>query len=66
MVIWNRLGALRKEKKLSQGDVEKHTGLRRCYISRVENDRTVPTVDTLETLAWALEVLCWLCAENGG
>jgi transcriptional regulator with XRE-family HTH domain len=46
---------LREEKKLSQGDLEKRTGLLRCYISRVENGHTIPTVETLEKMAWALE-----------
>lgn len=48
--------ALREEKKLSQGDIEKRTGLLRCYISRVENGHTVPAIETLEKLARALEV----------
>jgi transcriptional regulator with XRE-family HTH domain len=48
--------ALREEKKFSQGDVEKRTGLLRCYISRVENGHTVPAVETLEKFARALEV----------
>ena len=56
MVICDRLRALREEKKLSQGDIEKRTGLLRCYISRVENGHTVPTVETLEKMARALEV----------
>jgi len=56
MVICDRLRALREEKKLSQGDIEKRTGLLRCYISRVENGHTVPTVGTLEKMARALEV----------
>jgi len=56
MVIGERLKALREEKKLSQGDVEKRTGLLRCYISRVENGHTVPSVETLEKLARALEL----------
>jgi transcriptional regulator with XRE-family HTH domain len=43
-------------KELSQGDIEKRTGLLRCYISRVENGHTVPTVETLEKMARALEV----------
>jgi len=55
-VISDRLRALREEMKLSQGDIEKRTGLLRCYISRVENGHTVPTVDTLEKMARALEV----------
>lgn len=56
MVIGERLRGLREEKKLSQGDIEKRTGLLRCYISRVENGHTVPTVETLEKMGRALEV----------
>jgi len=56
MVISDRLRELREEKKLSQGDIEKRTGLLRCYISRVENGHTVPAIETLEKLARALEV----------
>jgi hypothetical protein len=37
MVIGDRLPELCEAKKLSQGDIEKRTGLLRCYISRVEN-----------------------------
>src|SRR5258708_20068446 len=47
---------MREEKKLSQGDIEKRTGLLRCYISRVENGHTVPAIETLEKMARALEV----------
>ena len=47
---------MREQKKLSQGDIEKRTGLLRCYISRVENGHTVPSIETLERLARALEV----------
>src|SRR5258707_15722229 len=56
MIIGDRLRVLRVEKKLSQGDVEKRTGLLRCYISRVENGHTVPAVETLEKMARAFEV----------
>jgi|SRR5215469_5259309 len=56
MVIGGRLRSLREQKDLSQGDIEKRTGLLRCYISRVENDHTVPTIETLEKLARAMEV----------
>src|SRR6478609_3676884 len=56
MIIGDRLRALREEKKLSQGEIEKRTGLLRCYISRVENGHTVPSVETLEKFARALEV----------
>ena len=56
VIIGDRLRALREEKKFSQGDVEKRTGLLRCYISRVENGHTVPAVETLEKFARALGV----------
>jgi len=56
MVIGDRLRALREEKNLSQGDIEKRTGLFRCYISRVENGHTVPAIETLEKMARAMEI----------
>ena len=56
MIVGDRLRALREQKKLSQGDIEKRTGLLRCYISRVENAHTVPAVETLEKFARALEI----------
>jgi len=56
MLIGDRLRSLREEKKLSQGDIEKRTGLLRCYVSRVENGHTVPAVETIEKFARALEV----------
>jgi transcriptional regulator with XRE-family HTH domain len=56
MIVGERLRMLREAQKLSQGDVEKRTGLLRCYISRVENGHTVPAVETLEKFCRALEV----------
>jgi transcriptional regulator with XRE-family HTH domain len=56
MVIGEKLKALREQKHLSQGDIEKRTGLLRCYISRVENGHTVPAIETLERMARALEL----------
>jgi len=56
VIIADRLRALREAKQLSQGDIEKRTGLLRCYISRVENGHTVPAIETLEKMARALEV----------
>jgi len=55
MIIGDRLREMREQKKLSQGDIEKRTGLLRCYISRVENGHTVPAIETLEKMARALE-----------
>jgi transcriptional regulator with XRE-family HTH domain len=56
VIIGDRLRAMREEKHFSQGDIEKKTGLLRCYISRVENGHTVPAIETLEKMARALEV----------
>jgi transcriptional regulator with XRE-family HTH domain len=56
MVIGERLKALREHKKMSQGDIEKRTGLLRVYISRVENGHSIPSIETLEKMARALEV----------
>ena len=56
MVISDRLRTIREQKDLSQGDIEKRTGLKRCYVSRVENGHTVPSIETLEKMARALEV----------
>jgi transcriptional regulator with XRE-family HTH domain len=56
MSIGTRLRFLREQKGLSQGDVEKATGLLRCYISRVENGHTVPSLETLERFSAVFEV----------
>lgn len=56
MVISTRLRKLREERNLSQGHIEKRTGLLRCYISRIENGHTVPSLETLERLAAAMEI----------
>ena len=48
MIIGDRLKDLREAKHFSQGEIEKRTGLLRCYVSRVENGHTVPAVETLE------------------
>jgi len=56
MLIGSRLRQLREQKHLSQGDIENRTGLLRCYISRVENGHTVPSLETLERFAAVLEV----------
>ena len=56
MIIGDRLRALREEKKFSQGEIKKRTGLLRCYISRVENGHTVPAIETMEKMARALEI----------
>jgi transcriptional regulator with XRE-family HTH domain len=56
MIIGDRLREVREAKQLSQGEIEKRSGLLRCYISRVENGHTVPAIETLEKFARALEI----------
>ena len=65
MVIGDRLRQLREDQNLSQGDIEKRTGLLRCYISRVENSHTVPAIETLEKFARALEVPVYQLFHEG-
>jgi transcriptional regulator with XRE-family HTH domain len=65
MVIGDRLRELREAKMLSPGEIEKRTGLLRCYISRVEHNHTVPVVSTLEKLARALEVPMYQLFHTG-
>ncbi len=55
-MIGERLRDIRREKKLSQGDLEERTGLSRCYLSRIENGHTTPSIETLEKLASAMQV----------
>lgn len=56
MLIGQRIRQLREQKGLSQGDIEKASGLLRCYISRLEHGHTVPSLDTLERIAAALDL----------
>lgn len=56
MKIGTTIRAYRLQKGLSQGDIEKRTGLLRCYLSRVENGHTVPSLDTLAKIAQALDL----------
>jgi transcriptional regulator with XRE-family HTH domain len=56
LMIGERLRTIRESQNLSQGDIEKRTGLTRCYTSRVENGHTVPSIETLAKFAQALDV----------
>ena len=54
--IGTTIRAHRLQRGLSQGDIEKKTGLLRCYLSRVENGHTIPSLDTLSKIALALDL----------
>jgi transcriptional regulator with XRE-family HTH domain len=56
MEIGRRLWELRTARKLSQGDIQKRTGLLRACTSRVENGLIVPSLGTLEKYGQALEI----------
>ena len=56
MSIGTRIRQLREQKGLSQGDIERTTGMLRGYISRVEHGHTVPSLETLQRFAGALDV----------
>lgn len=56
MIVSERLRFIREQRNLTQGDIEKRTGLKRSYVSRLEHGRTIPSLATLERFAQALEV----------
>ncbi len=67
MNIGETIRNYRLQKGMSQGDIEKRTGLLRCYLSRVENGHTIPSLDTLAKIATAMELpLAQFFADNSG
>src|SRR5215813_547276 len=56
MNIGETIRNYRLQKGMSQGDIEKRTGLLRCYLSRVENGHTIPSLDTLSKIATAMDL----------
>jgi transcriptional regulator with XRE-family HTH domain len=66
MEIGERLRQLRQTKGLSQGDLEDRSGLLRCYVSRVEHGHTVPSIETLERMARALDMELYQIFYSGG
>ena len=56
MNIGTTIRGYRLQKGMSQGDIEKRTGLLRCYLSRVENGHTVPSLEPLQKIARALDL----------
>lgn len=59
MLVGDRLKQIREAKSFSQGDIEKKTGLLRCYLSRCECNHTTPSVETLEKWTRALGIDLW-------
>jgi transcriptional regulator with XRE-family HTH domain len=50
---------------LSQADIEKRSGLLRAYLSSVENGHTIPTIETLEKWAKALDMHMYRMVYEG-
>src|SRR3954470_2087842 len=71
MNIGETIRNFRLQKGMSQGDIEKRTGLLRCYLSRVENGHTIPSLDTLAKIASSMDLplgqfFADSAHENGG
>lgn len=54
----------RDESRQSQGDIEKKCGLIGCYLSRIENGHTMPSLETLMVLAGAIGTPAWRIVEH--
>ena len=65
MILSDRIRFFREQKSLSQADMERRTGLLRVYISRVENGHTVPSVETLEKMARAMDMRVYQLLYDG-
>jgi len=52
--IGARIRSVREAKGLSQGDLERATGLLRSHLSRIEHGHTTPSIENLERIAAAL------------
>ena len=68
MNLGESIRKIRQEKGLSQGEMQKRTGILRSYLSRVENGHTVPSLATLQRLASAMGVALadFFAAEGEG
>ena len=66
MNIGARIRSLREARGLSQGDIERSSGLLRSYISRVEGGYTAPSLATLDKFAKALGLECYQLLWNNG
>ncbi|MGA2991252.1 MAG: helix-turn-helix transcriptional regulator [Candidatus Korobacteraceae bacterium] len=67
MNIGETIRRFRLQRGMSQGDIEKSTGLLRCYLSRVENGHTIPSLETLGRITSAMGTsLGELLADSSG
>ena len=65
MTLGQKLRTLRAEKGLSQAALEEISGVNSKLLSKYENERIVPTADTLRKIAQALQISAdYLIFEN--
>ena len=65
MSLGTKIKELRKEQGLSQGDLANLAGIHEKLISKYENERIIPTADTLKKIAEALHISTdYLVFEN--
>jgi transcriptional regulator with XRE-family HTH domain len=56
-IVARNLRILRKQKGLSQEELAFQAGINRNYVGQIEREEKSPTIDTLEKLAGALDVI---------
>lgn len=56
MSLGTKIKELRKEQGLSQGELGKISGIHEKLVSKYENERIIPTADTLKKIAQALRI----------
>ena len=54
MNIGDEIRRWRKYRGISKKELSKRTGCTQCHISRLENGKQAPTINTLEIIAYAL------------
>jgi transcriptional regulator with XRE-family HTH domain len=54
--IGRRLRELREQRNLSRDDIERITGMRREYISRVEQEQIIPSLESIQRFAGAFDL----------
>jgi transcriptional regulator with XRE-family HTH domain len=65
MLIGDRLKKIRESRKMSQGDIERKSGLSREFVSKIENGHAMPVITTLEKMACAMEVPLYVLFYDG-
>ncbi len=54
-----KLKSMRREKRMSQGDLADKARINRSYLSMIENGHSSPTIDVVQRLADGLSINLW-------